>query len=233
MAIVKLGSIVVGVRGSIGGVTYSAGLGGPYAKAFGRSSNPKAARQQVVRANVGNLGAVWQGMSSTLRGDWDTFAATDPEPTFNSLGEPVVLSGWGYFVRCNVRRQQNAQSIITAVPTGGDATAPGQFTVTTFNVQTVTSPQIILNYLPIASPSGAYIVVFLVVLPTGGTTYNPQRLAWIGSHTANDSAYNPYSAFLALFGQCPIGWGVAGRVYCQNASGLRGDATEIYAKILG
>jgi hypothetical protein len=171
-------------------------------------------------------------MTALQRAAWDTFAATDPEPTFNSLGEPVTLSGWNYFVRCNNRLLQNGQAIIIAPPSGADATQPATITPTTFTVQTVTSPQIEIDYIFGGTPAGAYVVLFLTVLPTGGTVYNPNRLKWIASDTAHSSAWNPYAQFLAIFGQCPIGWGVAGRFYLQNASGLRSDPAELLTKIV-
>lgn len=230
MAIIKLGSTVVGVRGSIGGVTFSGNLGGPYAKAWGRSTNPRAVRQQNARASLGNLGAIWQGMTDTERAAWDTFAATDPEPTFNSLGEPVVLSGYGYFARCNVRRVKVGMDVSITPPSGGDAVQPTTPLVTAFTVQVVT-PQIEVNWFPISSPVGALIVLFLVVLPTGGTVYNPQRLSYISNYTANDSSWNPYAAYEAVFGLTQIGWGVAGRLYTQNVGGLRSAPAELLTRI--
>lgn len=230
MAIIKLGSTVVGIRGSIGGVTYSGNLSGPYAKAWGRSTNPRASLQQNARSSLGNLGAIWQGLSDTDRDDWNDFAATDPEPTFNSLGEPVTLSGYGYFVRCNVRLLKVGLPVITVPPTGGDAVVPSDVSVSTFTVQ-VGTPQIELNWFPISSPVGVLLVLFLVVLPTGGTVYNPQRLSYIANYTANDSSWDPYAAYAAVFGDTQIGWSVAGRVYSQNLGGLRSGPTELLTRI--
>jgi hypothetical protein len=99
MAIIKFGALVVGARGTIGGVTYSANKSGPYARAWGHGSNPRTVAQSITRADMGGLGARWLAISSSERDDWDSFAADAANELTNSLGETYFLSGWQWFAK--------------------------------------------------------------------------------------------------------------------------------------
>lgn len=221
MAIVKFGSLVVGVRGSIGGVTFSEALGGPYARSWGRSTNPRSRLQQRGRSHFGGLGAAWQALTPTERGDWDSLAAADPEPTFNSLGEPVTLSGWAYFVRCNTRRLQNSQELMPLAPTGAEAVQPLEPTVTNFEVIKAPIRRFRVDWDVDAYLSTDYGVAFVTTLPTGSPVYTPSVLRFIASEAADVGQLNAYDEYVAIFGLVQPDWTVSGNFYIQNESGLR------------
>lgn len=124
MAIVKFGSLVVGVRGTVGGLTFTANKGSVYAKTWSRSSNPRTERQQRERANMATLAAAWEDLSEAQRTAWRDLAATDPEPVYNQFGEPVSLSGFNLFVMLNRRRMRRGDEPAADAPTGTDATRP-------------------------------------------------------------------------------------------------------------
>lgn len=228
MAIVKLGSLVVGVRGTVGGVVYSAAAGNPYARAWGRSSNPRGVRQMSVRGNLGRLAVLWQGLTAGQREDWDDLAVVDPEPGFNSLGEPITYSGWNYFCRCNARRQLVGLNPSVLAPTGGDALRPDAPSVTAFFVQITGTDFCQVEYTLTDDPPDHFLVVSLAVLPTGGIVYEPDKLRFVGTGAGDDSSVNLWPEFNAVFGDVQLGWTVTGLCWDQSAAGLRSEPVQLF-----
>lgn len=101
MAIIKLGATVVGIRGTVGGVTYSQNASGPYAKLWARSSNPRAPKQQTQRTFIASFAQAWRDLSSAQRDDWDTWAAEAAQEKTNPLGETYYASGFNWFCELN------------------------------------------------------------------------------------------------------------------------------------
>jgi len=227
MAIILLGSTILGIRGSIGGVTYSAGLGGPYARAWSRGSNPRSPLQSTNRAYLGGCGAAWAGLTAGERADWDTFAAGAPETTYNSLGEVVTLSGWNYFARCNTRRLANGQGLILTRPTGADAIQPGTPTVDNFEVIGTPTDMFKVEWDVSGWQATDYGIVFVRVLPSGATVYTPSSLRFIASAGALVGEILAYPQFVLIFGAAQAGWTVSGKFHIQNGSGLRSVAVEV------
>jgi len=116
MAIIKIGAPLSGVRGTIGGVTYSANKAGPYAKTWTPPSNPKTVNQSLQRGFVSRQPLNWAGMSDALREDWDDWAALAAQELENSLGEAYYASGFNWFTKLNVRVIRHGGSAFTAVP---------------------------------------------------------------------------------------------------------------------
>lgn len=231
MAIVLYSALVDGVRGKVGGNVFSASLGGPYVKSWSGVRNPRPPRDQTLRANVGGLGAAWQGLTGAQRAAWDTFAATDPEPTVNSLGEPVVLTGWNYFCKCNTRRLQNGQDLILVAPSGSEATRPNPEPATNFIVSNGPIQRFQVEWDPTGLPATNYAVVFVLALPSGAPVYDMTRLKFIWSAAATLGVKNDYAAFVARFGDLPNGWVVSGWLYMQNVSGLRSTGEKLISTV--
>lgn len=103
MAILKFGALVAGARGTIGGVVYTAGRSGPYARTWARGANPRTARQSAERSRMSQIPSLWASTSPTQRGDWDTWAADPAQELTNALGEPYYISGYSWFTTINIR----------------------------------------------------------------------------------------------------------------------------------
>jgi len=116
MAIVKLGEIVVGVRGTAGGLTFSANASGPYCKMWARSPNPRTTYQQTVRGNLTRYGALWADLTEGERDDWTDFGLSPPELDYNAFGEQIFLSGWQWFCRIQQRRASVGQAPDDTLP---------------------------------------------------------------------------------------------------------------------
>lgn len=124
MAIVKFGVAVVGIRGTVGGLTFSVNKSGPYAKQWSRSSNPKTVRQSAQRAILASIPAEWRDLSTAERALWDDFAELPAQDLTNPFGETYSIPGWGWFNKINIRLIVMGRAVRTAVPTQTRPSAP-------------------------------------------------------------------------------------------------------------
>ena len=128
MAIIRLGSTVIGIRGTVAGVTFSRNKGSLYARHWSRSSNPRTPKQAASRGQPGRMAMLWQQLSGAQRDDWNALADSDPEPRFNAFGDPIDLSGFGYFTSLNQRRARLGQTMLHDAPEGDQAERPPPLT---------------------------------------------------------------------------------------------------------
>jgi hypothetical protein len=99
MAILTFGAPVTGIRGTIGGITYSGNKSGPYAKIWSRGANVRTPPQSVDRLLLAALAARWRTLSAGHRADWDTFAADPAQELTNSLMQPYYISGFLWWLK--------------------------------------------------------------------------------------------------------------------------------------
>ncbi len=120
MAIVKFGVTVVGIRGTVGGLVFSAGKSGPYVKTWSKSANPRTPKQSEQRAELGSIGEEWRALTQVNRDGWDTFAATGTcTELTNSLGELYRISGFLWFLKWAGWRHSVGASTRTAAGSCG------------------------------------------------------------------------------------------------------------------
>lgn len=121
MAIIKLGVTITGVRGTIGGVTFSQNRAGPFARLWSKSSNPLSQKQTAQRAIVASMPTNWRTLTPVQQAAWDTWAALPAQEKFNRLGDSFFASGFQWYVEINTRLTIVGRAIriappITAVP---------------------------------------------------------------------------------------------------------------------
>lgn len=129
MAIIKFGATVVGVRGTIGGITYSANKAGPHAKIWTRGANPRTTNQARQRNNQSTCAAAWRSITGAQQTAWDTYAAAAPQQLFNSLGIGYFISGFAWFCSMNSNLLRAGAAINAPAPVLAIPAAP---TVTSF-----------------------------------------------------------------------------------------------------
>lgn len=114
------------LSGSVGGLTASHGLGGPYFRARVIPVNPGSPQQTLVRQIFGNLAALWTNiLSQPQRDAWADYAAN--VTVLNPLGESINVTPLNMYIRSNTPRLQNGLSRVDDGPTIfnlGDFTAP-------------------------------------------------------------------------------------------------------------
>ncbi len=149
MAIVKFAAPISGLRGTVGGLIYSANGSGPYVKAYAKPPNPRTPLQTRQRANLGSLPAGWQALTPTQKTDWNTFAALPAQDLINALGETYSISGWLWYVKTNLRLDRTGQTRNVTEPTQARPAAP---TISAFRVtEAGADPTLTVGGTPVAS----------------------------------------------------------------------------------
>ncbi len=124
MAIIKVGAPLAGIRGTIGGITYSENHSGTYAKKWSMPSNPKTPRQTAERGYLARMPSLWNELTDDQRADWRSFAADPAQEKTNPLGESYYASGYNWFCQCNVSLIRVGRATIKPSPTQAQPAAP-------------------------------------------------------------------------------------------------------------
>lgn len=124
MAIAKYVAPLAGLRGTVGGLTYSENLAGPYVKLWSGPSNPRTAGQQVERGFMGSMAELWRATTAAEKIGWNIFAALPAQELTNSLGEAYYISGFGWFCKCNIRLLRVGRTPRSSWPTVARPAAP-------------------------------------------------------------------------------------------------------------
>jgi hypothetical protein len=219
MATVKFGTTVVGVRGTIGGLTYSANSSGPHVRIWSKGSNPKSTLQTQTRARISNIGPLWAALSGAAKTTWTNFGLAPPEIDTNSLGEVIYLSGWMWFVRVNQRRQSVGLPLTSTLPTNSGVSAPAScsITATALPAGTVTIHWTLGDF-----PAGYSAVCFLGAHPTQGLVSKTSNLAQVlAAHAPAGTSANITTATQARFGNIPASWKLFANLYKLRDDGVR------------
>lgn len=222
MAIIKLGATVVGVRGTLGGLTYSANGGGPYVRQYQRKAPQVTAAVREQAANFAGLGRQWQQLSAAQRADWATLAGVDPEPHYNALGELVPATGWSYFTFCNRRRYLVGLSSLDDAPTGTEATVPDDMPSYNLVTDAGASPSFLATWLNTAGDPTDILVVFCRVFGGSGVGGVAFGGVFVSSVLYEDDSFDLTDEWLAAMGEVQPGWGSLTTLCVQRESGLRG-----------
>ena len=122
------------LSGSMGGVTASHNLGGPFFRTRAIPVNPGSPEQGLVRQILGNLAALWTNtLTAAQRDGWADYAGN--VTLLDVLGESINVTPLNMYIRSNSPRIQNGLPRVDTAPTIfnlGDFTAP--------TVESFTSP---------------------------------------------------------------------------------------------
>lgn len=161
MALIRFGSGVVQISGSIAGDVHARNRFGNYTRPRTKPVNPKSARQVAARILVMFLAEQWREspMTDAIRTAWQTYA--DSFNWNNRLGEQVSLTGFNAFMRCNAALINAGGSLVTAAPTAlglppGDPT----FAVTGSEASAKLSVTFD-NTMDWADETGAFLAVYM------------------------------------------------------------------------
>lgn len=124
MVKIMFGPMVVGARGTAGGLIFTANKSGPYARSWSRGSNPRTSLQSDQRGTLTDFATNWRNLTQTQRDNWDTYAAATAQDLVNSLGETYSISGFNWYVRINTHLTLAAEADRDDAPTLTRPTAP-------------------------------------------------------------------------------------------------------------
>lgn len=230
MAIIQFGALVAGIRGTLGGVTYSGNGAGAYIKSWARPTNPRTQAQESVRAQASAIGAWWRSLSQSQRDDWNTWAANGAQVQYNVFGEPYFLSGAQFGGRVNRWRQSAGLAFRNDEPTDSWPVAP---TLSALAAQIDTGVfSLVLTYPSAEWAAGEYLIAF-ATRTFGRGAARPGR-GWrliAAIESPGDTSQHLTDEFTDIFGEPAAGDRVHLRLAIQTAQGLRGPTSEIYADV--
>lgn len=225
MAIIKLGGTVVGIRGTIGGVTYSANKSGPYAKAWGSGPNQRTPLQTDQRGTIAGAGDPWRSLTESERDDWNTYAADPAQELTNSLGEPYYASGWNWFTKIYGHQVHRGVTPTLTAPTFGIASA---LPVTDFTYDATGTPECSITYSGGYFGSSIALVIFMKIVNGPGVLIGQGSFTYVFYDNAPDNTFTDFTAAVVdRFGPLISGTRATIRVIRERPFGVRGPETVL------
>jgi hypothetical protein len=225
MAICTFGPTVVGIRGTIGGITFSQSKSGPYCKAWSRGATQQGLLQDLIRGQLASMGTPWTAMSDAQRLAWDTFAATPNEYDYNAFGQQYWLSGYSWYVRCGIRRRLVNLAVSSTPPSGAAATSVSGLTL---ELHPTTATNSYLSWTAGTFAATDSLFAFLSICPSAGNVKpnQPMRLL-IPLYNPGNGPLNitPYLQFLNM--EVPIGYKGFLNAYKQALYGNRSVVAQV------
>lgn len=127
MAIAKLQAPVADLRGKYGGMVWRKNKWGNYVSQWTYPVDPRRPKQVVARSQLADVAGRWKSLSGAQIAVWDALAASPPEIDYNSVGEEVLLSGFQWHNRCNLRRLACGLAYEDDAPANVSVAAPVSF----------------------------------------------------------------------------------------------------------
>jgi len=176
MARVTYGESITEYAGSIGGVTFLRNASGPIAKLRSRPPVNPSPDQSTYHVNLAKCVSYWPTLSQENKHDWDLFAAAHPHTT--PWGVEKTLSGYQWFLSCNLNRLIYYDTISESPPTWLNPPPPQSFAL----VATETNLQ--CRWDPLYTPD--YTLRFYLSLPLRQSSLKLRRsLFYVGFRWSN------------------------------------------------
>lgn len=226
MAILKLGVLVSGISGTIGGTTYSRNKAGPFARAWSRGADPQTTSQTTTRGRLSSHATEWQDLAQGDRDDWDTYAAAPAQELTNSLGEAYYASGWNWYCRINNHLLVAGRARRDTFPEAGRPTIPDASGLAIRSPITDNSKAAF--FLVENEFTGYDCILFLSFAPSEALLWRSRGylLTHAGAQSTTTRLYVG-DELLALFGQPIVGSKAFASLARQNTEGERSPASTV------
>lgn len=185
MAKILLGPTVIGIRGTVAGITFSQNRGGPYARGWHTPPNPQTTTQNAQRVKLGNWAKAWMSLSAANQTLWRNYAAAAAQALTDSLGQTYYASGLNWFANVNIVRAQMGLAQLSTAPTIAAPVAP---TVPFVRFRTTANPTAGGSTIRVTlgSPTIAlYHQLFVAVVNTQARTAYPATNYWMVTQVPN------------------------------------------------
>jgi len=224
MATCKFAAIISGIRGSLGGLTFSANATSSYVKSWSMPSNPRSEPQNLPRALTALLPSEWRALSSAQRAAWDTWAALPAQARTNSLGQSYYPSGYNQFCLINTRIIPFGTSLRSTPPSSAVPSPPS---LTALNAYTGASNNSEITFS--GSPFAALDAIVTAAIHTGDglLSHSYRQLILTRDDTNPTSPWDIQSALEDLFGQLSVGQKLYVAVAVQTPDGQRSTFTQL------
>lgn len=229
MAVIQYGPTVVGIRGSIGGITFSANATSNYAKAWSRPRRSARPDQSAERGLMVDASVLWQALDPSDKTDWNNFAGAPNELDYDPWSVQRFLSGFQWFMRAQRRRQRLPLSIPGPVPSGPAETA---ITGLVFSCIAGSPPTAAVNYDDDQFLAAQALILYVSVSPRPGQA--DSFVGWKLLHaevSPPNGGIDVSTAFDSAFGSVPGGWRCYAMAFKQADPGNRSVIAQSSALI--
>ncbi len=224
MAVVQFGGTVVGLRGTIGGITFSENGSAAYAKAWARPPAMNAAKQTLQRIRMVDASTGWQALNAGEKTDWNNFAAAPNEIDYDGFGAQRFLSGFQWYCRCVTRRASVGLAASNTPPSGAAATAVTGFSVTMVGSGGGGSTADWDGSQWAVDDSCVIVMAFSPRVGGSDCWVNWKQI--LAKYQPGDTQESVDSEYRAAFGDLPSGWRCWARIYKQALAGNRSVAAS-------
>lgn len=191
------------MSGSIAGNTWSRNRGGQYVRQRRKPVNPNTQKQQRVRTNLGSISSQWAALTAAQRAAWRDWAQMNP--TLDTLGQPIILSGQQLFNGLNARLMDAIAAIKQDPPPG-----VGPIGLMSLSI----------------SVTGAAATITFAPTPTGAN--NRLVIRWTGWHSKGT---DPNINQTRVAGYSPVN-AASPLSFSLPSAGVVGQATNIYIAVM-
>jgi len=229
MAIIKFGTLVTGVRGTIGGATFSQNAATPYVKAWKKPINPATPAQLAASNKLASWPTAWRALAQSQRDAWDAWAALPAQQKINSLGIPYFATGFNWFVAINTWGTQIGFNQLPVPPATARPAPPTILTATVANTPltanvTYNSGEFALN---------ESIVVYVATWSSQAALSPPNSFRFIrGVVNPDPTTFEFQFQWTPVLGNPIIGQKAFIHVYKQSQQRYRSTPTLITADIV-
>jgi hypothetical protein len=229
MAKVKMGVIVTGLRGTVGGLVFSANRAGNYAHVWSRTANARTALQSGRRVILSINAQAWRDLDPDDQQDWNIFAAAIGQRQEDPFGAFYYLSGFQWFVRINAWLASCARAAVTTPPA---ALPSAPSTISAFQIS-VGASYCGFDYLEGQfGPTHDAIVFVGINAGHGGFVATGPVPLIIGAQAPEGTQLTFTPEFFALFGAVTENQRAFLRVYRQAIDGYRSAPYSTYANVI-
>ena len=227
MARVQMGVIVVGLRGTVGGLTFSANRAGPHCHVWTRSGNARTALQSGRRVIHTVNAQAWRNLDPGDQADWNTWGATVEIPY--PWGGHFHLSGFQWYVKNSNWLASVGRPPVNAPTLSIPPVAP---TITALQVSASASTCHFHYGLNEFGPD--YDAVIMIGLAAGHGCYAaPGPVPLIqGSQVPAGTSLDFTTRFFEVFGAVTTNQRAFYRVYRQRVWGYRGAPATGYVDVI-
>jgi hypothetical protein len=219
MAKVTFGSGVAGIRGRLGGSTFSFNNSGAYVKQWARPVSRASQVQLYRRQRLAQLPYLWNILAKGSKDDWITYAANPSEIDYDPWGTQRYLSGYQWYLRAQMRCWYFGEDSATHDP---PTPAPTAIPDLTLSIETPVFGAATIDYTgdPCSAAEGIYADLAFATTPGHiypQTGYRTVLASW--DPGAGPLDISPF--ILVWWGDVPAGWFAFVRVWKQHTSGVR------------
>jgi hypothetical protein len=217
MAKILLGPTVIGIRGTVAGITFSANGSGPYARGWHTPPKPKSSAQQSTHSTLAYWAVLWRSLTAVQQATWTAYAALPAQQLTDSLGQPYYANGLNWYITTNINLAIIGAAAATVAPVGVRIAAD---TVTAF-LWTQASTSTPRWTFAVGAPGLAlYHKMFINIVNSIGQQIAPDTYYYMGAAIPNAGRQiHCHDAAVTKFGTYAIGQKVFGYVQTIGADG--------------